>query len=47
VQGNLTNGDITARIDPGDGMGGLNDMGRFGNKKGVSIREYAFSGGPF
>ena len=34
---NLDNGDITALIDPIDGMGGLNDMGKFGNGKGISI----------
>ena len=34
---NLVNGDITALINPVDGMGGLNDMDKFGNGKGISI----------
>lgn len=33
----LTTGDITALTDPVDGMGGLNDIGKFGNGKGISI----------
>lgn len=34
---NLVTGDITALINPIDGMGGLNDLGKFGNGKGISI----------
>src|SRR5690606_11300377 len=33
----LQTGDITCLIEPIDGMGGLNEFGRFGNGKGIPI----------
>lgn len=34
---NLLTGDITALIDPVDGIGGINEIGRFGDGKGIPI----------